>query len=122
MTPAEAKEKYEAEWPALNAAKEEAMARGDTTAAKKCRQQLNRLSQKYKARHDLNRPDEAGECTRRGRTDMEVKAVAVERDIVEAAARLLSKALSAEGDVFGVDHNEATDVVGHLELLLEEMT
>ena len=62
MTPAEADARYKAEWPALNAAKEEAMARGDTKAAKKCRQQLNHLSQAYKARHDLNKPDEAEEC------------------------------------------------------------
>lgn len=46
----------------------------------------------------------------------------VERDIIEAVVRLLNKALGAEGDVFGVDHNEAMDVVGHLEIrLMEEL-
>lgn len=43
----------------------------------------------------------------------------VERKIIESVVVLLNKALAAEGDVFGVDHNEATDVVGHLELLLK---
>lgn len=42
----------------------------------------------------------------------------IDREIVEAVVRLLNTALNAEGDVFGVDHNEATDVVGTLELLL----
>ena len=52
MTPKEARECYEAEWPALNAAKEEASARGDAKAAKKARQQLSALSQRYAARHE----------------------------------------------------------------------
>lgn len=44
MTPKEAEEKYRAEWPALNAAKEAAVAKGDVLAARKCRQQLSHLS------------------------------------------------------------------------------
>jgi hypothetical protein len=62
MTPKEASAKYNAEWPALNAAKETAMAKGDKKAAKKCRQQLSQLSQTYRARHELNKPDEPDEC------------------------------------------------------------
>ena len=45
----------------------------------------------------------------------------VEREVIEAAVRLLNKALGAEGDTFGVDYNEATDVVSHLECLLEDL-
>jgi hypothetical protein len=42
----------------------------------------------------------------------------VEREVIEAVVRLLNKALGADENPFGIDHNEATDVVSHLELLL----
>ena len=58
MTPAEAKAKYEAEWPALHAAKEAAETLKD---AKKCRQALSALSQRCAARFELNKP-EPDEC------------------------------------------------------------
>ena len=44
----------------------------------------------------------------------------IDRETVEAVVRLLNKAMTAECDVFGVDHNEVTDVVGSLEILLTE--
>ena len=58
VTPAEAKAKYEAEWPALHAAKEAADTLKD---AKKCRQALSALSQRCAARFELNKP-EPDEC------------------------------------------------------------
>ena len=47
MTPEEAKQRYAAEWPALNAAKENA---ATPKEAKRCRQLLSALSVKYAAR------------------------------------------------------------------------
>lgn len=44
---------YAKEWPALQAAKEAAQAKGDVEEAKKCRQRLSRLSQKYAARFTI---------------------------------------------------------------------
>ena len=54
MTPSEAKAKYEAEWPALNAAKEAATT---PQAAKKCRQALSALSTQCAARFELDTPE-----------------------------------------------------------------
>lgn len=50
MTPQEAKARYEAEWPALNAAKEAAISPHEQ---KKCRQELSALSKRYAARFEL---------------------------------------------------------------------
>jgi hypothetical protein len=52
MTPEEAMARYNAEWPALNAAKEAATTREE---AKKARQMLSWLSKKYAVRHELTR-------------------------------------------------------------------
>lgn len=60
MTPEEAKLKYEKEWPALHAVKEDAMERGDEKAAKRARQHLSRLSDMYSARFELNKAPEPG--------------------------------------------------------------
>jgi len=45
MTPEEAKEKYESEWPALNALKEDAIAKGDKEGIKRARRRLSHLSE-----------------------------------------------------------------------------
>lgn len=52
MTPAQAKAKYEAEWPALNAAKENAVSRKEK---KQRRQALSALSKRCSARFELNK-------------------------------------------------------------------
>ena len=56
MTPEQARQRYEAEWPALNAAKESAKTPEE---AKRCRQRLSALSVKYAARleTDKDEPD-----------------------------------------------------------------
>lgn len=56
MTPSEAAAKYEAEWPALKAGKDAAVARGDAKEAKRWRQALSALSVKYAARNELWKP------------------------------------------------------------------
>ena len=67
MTPEDAKARYEAEWPALNAAKEEATARGDAKGAKgrrqARRQALGELLQRYSARHVQQEPSTEGPVT-----------------------------------------------------------
>ena len=58
LTPEEARERYEAEWPAINAEKLKAIAANDKKAAKLARQKLSRLSQKYAARfEERDQPD-----------------------------------------------------------------
>lgn len=59
MTPEDAAAKYKKEWPALNAAKEAAVAAGDVKTAKKCRQLLSYLSRACAARHELGKSVES---------------------------------------------------------------
>lgn len=54
MTPQEAQDFYEQQWPVLNAQKQVARGRGDTIGAKKARQALSALSSKCSARHELH--------------------------------------------------------------------
>jgi hypothetical protein len=54
MTPEQAKQRYEAEWPALNAAKENAKTPEE---AKRCRQRLSALSVKYAARLEMDKKE-----------------------------------------------------------------
>ena len=42
----------------------------------------------------------------------------IDREVIESVVMLLNLALGAEENPFGVFHNEATDMVGTLELLL----
>lgn len=51
MSPEEARAAYASEWPALNAKKEAAVKAGDPAGAKRARQQLSDLSNRYRARH-----------------------------------------------------------------------
>jgi len=62
MTPEEARDRYDAEWPALHEACRVAVDACDTAAAKKCRQALSALSIRCKARFELLSPPPEEEC------------------------------------------------------------
>jgi hypothetical protein len=47
-------------------------------------------------------------------------SIILTRDTVEEILALLSRGFNFEGDVFGISHNTACDVVNELERLLEE--
>lgn len=61
MTPEEALEKYNEGWVSLNADKEAAVAKGDTKLAKKCRQMLSSLSDRYSLRFQIGKEDNGEE-------------------------------------------------------------
>lgn len=56
MSPDDAEEAYNREWPALNQRKVDAIKKGDWQASKMARRALSALSIKYEDRHTVSEP------------------------------------------------------------------